>query len=189
VQPGAVARCQYSCIDAIGDLGYTRFVKQTRSQQLQIRVTSAQKIALKRLARRAGRDVSSYVLSRALPPAGLRFDELVRGLGDEDRFRFALAEMNDLLAALAPGELEETTGNADLRELSPYLQNYVAAMVERAAQRLGLAPPAWVHRIPPLEEPHFVTPLESLRLHLLRASPVPFRRRNIFVDASVGDRV
>jgi len=26
-------------------------------------------------------------------------------------------------------------------------------------------------------------------LHLLRAAPVPFKRRNIFIDSSVGDRV
>jgi hypothetical protein len=43
--------------------------------------------------------------------------------------------------------------------------------------------------VPPLDEPHFATPLRGLRLHLLRASPVAFKRRNIFVDSSVGDRV
>jgi hypothetical protein len=29
----------------------------------------------------------------------------------------------------------------------------------------------------------------SLRLYLLTHSPAPFRRRNIFIDASVGSRV
>jgi hypothetical protein len=28
-----------------------------------------------------------------------------------------------------------------------------------------------------------------LRAHLLRVSPTAFRRRNLFVDATVGDRV
>lgn len=162
---------------------------RTKAQQLQIRVTAAQKAALKRLARRAGQGVSAYVLSRALPSAALRFEELLRALGDEGERRFALAELNDLLAGLAPGELADAAADADLRGLAPYLQNYVAAMVERAAQQKGVAPPAWVRDVPPLEKPHFVTPLRSLRLHLLRASPVPFRRRNIFIDSSVGDRV
>jgi hypothetical protein len=46
-----------------------------------------------------------------------------------------------------------------------------------------------VREVAPLEEPHFGAPLQSLRLHLLAASPVAFKRRNIFVDAAVGDRV
>jgi hypothetical protein len=41
----------------------------------------------------------------------------------------------------------------------------------------------------PLAEPYFATSLKSLREHLLVAAPIPFKRRNIFVDASVGARV
>ena len=162
---------------------------RAKTQQLQIRVTPEQKSALARLARRAGQDVSSFVLSRALPSAALRCGEILSALGDPDRWRFALAELNDLLTELAPRELAEVTGDADLGGLSPYLQNYVAAMVELAAHQKGVAPPDWVRDVRPLEEPHFATPLEGLRLHLLRASPVPFKRRNIFIDSSVGDRV
>jgi hypothetical protein len=164
-------------------------VARAKTQQLQIRVTPEQKSALARLARRAGQDVSSFVLSRVLPPAVHRFGELLRALGDPDRERFALAELNDLLTGLAPRELAEVSGDADLRGLSPYLRNYVAAMVELAAHQKDVVAPAWVREVPPLEEPHFATPLAGLRLHLLRASPVPFKRRNLFVDASLGDRV
>jgi len=164
-------------------------VARTKTQQLQIRVTPEQKSALARLARRAGQDVSSFVLSRALPSAALRFGEILSALGEAHRQRFALAELNELLAELAPRQLAEVTGRADLRGLSAYLQNYVAAMVELAAHRKRVAPPAWVREIPPLEEPHFAAPLEGLRLYLLRASPVPFKRRNLFIDSSVGDRV
>lgn len=160
-----------------------------KTQQLQIRVTAEQKSALARRARRAGQDVSAYVLARALPAAALRFGELLGELGDAERRRFALAELNDLLTGLAPGEFVEATAAADLRGASPYLRNYVAAMVERAAHGKGVAPPGWVREIPPLEEPHFATALAGLRLHLLQASPVPFRRRNIFIDASLGERV
>jgi uncharacterized protein (DUF1778 family) len=162
---------------------------ETKTQQLQIRVTPEQKSALAQLARRASQDVSSFVLSRALPSAALRFSEILSALGNADQRRFVLAELNDLLTELAPRELLQVTGDADLRGLSPYLQNYVAAMVELAAHQKGVAPPAWVHEVAGLDEPQFATPLEGLRLHLLRASPVPFKRRNIFIDSSLGDRV
>lgn len=78
---------------------------------------------------------------------------------------------------------------AGVRALSPFLQNYVAAMVEQAAHKKSLAPPDWVRDIEPLSVPWFATPLSSLRMHLLRAAPVPFKRRNLFVDAAVGGRV
>jgi hypothetical protein len=80
--------------------------------------------------------------------------------------------------------------HADLAGLTPYLRNYVAAMVELTAHQRDVPPPAWVRGVEPLETaPHFATPLASLRLHLLRAAPVPFKRRNIFIDSSIGDRV
>lgn len=160
-----------------------------KTEQLQIRVTRWQKAALKRSARRAGQDVSAYVLSRVLPDEWLRFEELTKALAEKDDRRFALAELNDLLTGLAPGRLAVVAVDTGLRDLSPYMRNYVAAMVETAAQRGSVVPPAWVREIEPLEEPRFTTPLASLRAHLLRASPVPFRKRNIFVDSSVGDRV
>ena len=160
-----------------------------KTQQLQIRVTPEQKSALARLARRAGQDVSSFVLTRALPSAAVRFGEILSEVGDADRWRFALAELNDLLTGLAPRELETVTGGADLRGLSRYVRNYVAAMVELTAHQKGVVPPVWVSQVPPLEEPHFATSLPGLRLTLLLASPVPFKRRNIFIDSSVGDRV
>ena len=161
----------------------------TRSAHLQIRISPEDKRTLKRLARAAGQELSSYVLSRALPAHRLRFEEILASLAEDDDHRYALAELNDLLTALAPVELPDAIEHADVADLSPFLRNYVAAMVEQAAHRSGLPPPSWTREIAPLEEPHFVTPLKSLRLHLLKSSPVPFKRRNIFVDASLGARV
>jgi uncharacterized protein (DUF1778 family) len=160
-----------------------------KTEQLQIRVTPQQKMALKRLADAAGRDVSSYVLSRLVPPEQDRFADVLRALETEADRRFALAELNDFLHACPPIVFREAVGRADLGDLSPYLQNYVAAMVEQAADQKHLAPPAWVGDIAPLDAPHFATRMKSLRLHLLQAAPVPFKRRNIFVDAGVGARI
>ncbi len=99
---------------------------------------------------------------------------------------FVLAELNDLLTAAAGEEfhLLPAPGIPD-----PYLANYVATMVELAAHRRGVHPPLWTSDIVPLRNPVFAVPWQSLRAHLLVNSPVPFRRRNIFIDSSIGDRV
>jgi hypothetical protein len=136
-----------------------------------------------------GQDMSAHVLSRALPDSRMRFARLLEALRSGDQPRFALAELNDLLSSLTSSELGSAVEHADLARLTPYLKNYVAAMVEFAAHRRDIPPPTWVRDIEPLAEPRFATPLASLRLHLLRTAPVPFKRRNIFIDSSIGDRV
>lgn len=184
------ASSQYVCIDICRSAMDFASVN-AKSAQLQIRVTPAQKAMLKRLARAAGQDVSAYVLARALPEARVRFGEIVRALRDDERYRFVLAELNDLLAGLTPAQLGAALADApqELWSLSPHRQNYVAAMVEQASYRRGVPAPSWVGGIAPLEAPWFATSLRRLRLHLLRSAPVPFKRRNLFVDAGVGDRV
>jgi uncharacterized protein (DUF1778 family) len=161
----------------------------SKSSHLQIRVTPEQKSRLKRLAEAAGRDVSSYVLSRVLPPSQERFQEILVLLAEEAEHRYGLAELNDLLSELGPEELRTAVAHADLEGLTPFLQNYVAAMVEQASRLRGVRAPGWTAAIPSLERPFFAASLRSLRLHLLRASPVPFKRRNLFVDSGIGDRV
>ena len=160
-----------------------------KTEQLQIRVTVKEKATLRRMARSAGQDLSSYVLVRALPEQRLRFQELVATVADDDERRFALAELNDLLVNLTRAELSDALADAPVLALSPYWKNYVAAMVEQAAHQKKVPAPPWLSNIEPLTEPHFAAPLENLRLYLLRVSPVPFRRRNIFIDSSVGGRV
>jgi hypothetical protein len=86
-------------------------------------------------------------------------------------------------------ELPDAVALADLSRLSPFARNYVAAMVEYAAQRSGIKAPGGAASVASLERPYFASPLKGHRLHLLRTSPLTFRRRNLFVDASVGARV
>lgn len=180
--------CQYICIDILANT--TSFSSMaTKSMQLQVRVTTKQKVAIRRLARRSGQSVSSYVLSRVLPDERVRFGEILRSLQEESEWRFALAELNDFLAGLAPSEFRDAVGEAEIGSLTLLAANYAAAMVEQAASRLGVDPPDWTSDVEPLDEPHFAVPFRSLRAHLLRSAPVAFKRRNIFVDSSVGDRV
>lgn len=160
-----------------------------RSEQLQIRLTPAEKAALKRRARAAGQDLSAYVLARALPAEADRLATIVWALRDDGNRRFALAALNDALSSLAPIDFSEALAQIDVRSLSPFLQNYVAAMVEHAAYHKGVDAPEWTNVVDPLDEPFFATQLRSLRIHLLRVAPVAFRRRNIFVDSTVGARV
>ncbi len=133
--------------------------------------------------------MSALVLERALPPIQLRFEALLRALVKAEERSYAFAELHDLLTSLTPMELPVAVASADLSPLSTYLQNYVAALVEQAADQKRVAPPRWVREVEALEEPHFATELRGLRLHLLAASPVAFRRRNLFVDSALGDRV
>jgi hypothetical protein len=156
-----------------------------KTQQLQIRVSPSEKTALKRLARRAGVDVSAYVLSRLQLPVRSRLEEALAHLR-RGHDRFALAALNALLAGLTPVAFSEALADLRVDGCSELLQNYVAAMVEQAADQKGVVPPAWVQGVEPLERPYFAVPFAGLRPHLLREAPVTFKRRNIFVDASVG---
>ncbi|MGI8508390.1 MAG: plasmid mobilization protein [Gemmatimonadaceae bacterium] len=160
-----------------------------RSEQLQIRVTPREKAVLKRLARASGQDVSAFVLARALPSETGRFASIMDALRDDSNRRFALAELNDVLSSLTPMEFEDAVGAIEVEGLSPLVQNYVAAMVEQAARAKCISTPEWTHDIAPLEVPYFATSLKSLRLYLLRATPIAFKRRNIFADAGIGSRV
>ncbi len=159
-----------------------------KSSQLQIRVSPAEKAAIQRAARRAGLDMSAYVLGRVLPPPARRFQDLTEACRDPQRARFALGELSSWLATLSAGELQEAVLSPPAG-LTLHLANYIAAMVEYGCWRSGVVPPAWTLAIAPPAEPVFGSTLASLRLYLLTHSPPPFRRRNIFIDASVGSSV
>lgn len=160
-----------------------------KSEQLQIRVTAAQKRRLRQLAGSAGMDVSAYVIARSLPASHERFQRAVSALREEDDHRYAFAALSELLTPLGASELEMTVGRADLTGLSDFAQNYLAATVEYLCVKRRAAVPEWTHAVVPLPEPWFAAPLRSLRLHLLRTSPVAFKRRNVFVDAGPDARV
>lgn len=177
--------CQYKRIDMSRARTHALVMK---SSQLQIRVSPDQKATLRRLAEEAGQDLSEYVLSRVLPDAGRQFSAVLRGLQETADERHRLAELNDLLSMWSAAELAALPSDG-IDELGGTLRCRIAAMVEHACARAGGLAPTWAGDEPPLEAPSFAVPLRSLRLHLLKTSPVAFRRRNIFVDATVGDRI
>ena len=164
--------------------------QSAKTSQLQLRVSPEDKAIIERAARRAGMDMSAFVLSRVLPAYEQKVQDLLRALKDDSARSFVLAELNDLLASdLTTEELRQAVGAAPPAWLSAELSNYWAAMVEHVCGARQMSPPPWTLAIAPLESPMFGSSLESLRLHLLTHSPPAFRRRNIFIDTTNGGRV
>ncbi|HUO65990.1 MAG TPA: hypothetical protein VMV37_00550 [Gammaproteobacteria bacterium] len=135
-------------------------------------------------------DMSRWVLQQLLPARRETFHGLVKALArDGSAVPYTLAGLNDFLTALSRDDFVAATSEPAPNALDPYLANYVAAMIETAAHRHAVPPPSWTSSVPPLAIPAFGSPLAGLRLHLLIAAPPAFRRRNIFIDSSIGDRV
>lgn len=163
--------------------------RQAKTQQLQIRVSPEEKARILDLARRDGISMSAWILSKVRPPESGRFQSLLEPFSQGTQSAFVFAELNDFLTSLSPAGLRQAVAESPRTPLSDYQANYVAAMVEYATHRKHIDPPAWVAEIAPLRNPVFGTDLKQLRLHLLTHSPPPFRRRNIFIDTSLGGRV
>ena len=75
-------------------------------------------------------------------------------------------------------------------ERHPDIRAYLAAVTETLCREAGLTPPDWTQRPDYfLKEPWFAGHLENLKAILLVESPIPFRRRNLFVSANALSRV
>jgi len=165
--------------------------KDNKSKYLQIRVTPMQKRIIKSNAKKMGMTISELILEKALGEIKLKekFHDYVARLNNSGEKTIAYAEVNDFLTELSGNELENAVNILPENTLSPYERNYLTAMVEQASMMKKIPPPGWVKDIKPLEEPRFGTGLKNLRGHLLINSPLPFRKRNIFIDSAIGERV
>jgi len=161
-----------------------------KTLQLQIRVSAEEKARIRARAASAGMDVSKWVLHQVLPPAEREFQALCRELAARpDARSFTFAELQDWLNRLNGSEFMRSVRYAPEARLPVFEANYLAATIEHAAAIKGVDPPRWTATVEPLDAPWFASSLKSLRLYLLTCSPPPFRRRNLFVDSSVGQRV
>lgn len=161
-----------------------------KTGHLQVRVSAGDKARIQRCARRAGLNVSEWVLRRLLPQVEEEFQKLCGEFAARpDARSYGLAHLHDFLARLDSRDFSLAVREPPAAPLQEFEANYVAAMIEHAAHLKEARPPDWVAAVPPLAEPWFGAPVQSLRLYLLTSSPPPFRRRNLFVDSSVGDRV
>lgn len=162
---------------------------EAKSSQLQIRVSPRQKREMSRRARAAGLSLSAWVLRRALPPKREELDQILRELRRSQAASYPLASLSDLLAGLDATGMATVLAEPPRPRLPQPLDALVAAMVEHTAWMKGVPVPRWAAETPPLEQPYFASSLASLRVHLLTHSPPAFRRRNLFVDTTVGGRV
>lgn len=157
---------------------------------MQIRISAEDKARIQERAVTAGMDVSNWVLNLVLPPVEREFQVLCRQLVTRPHARsYVFAELHDLLARFNGKEFEQAVHHEPEVSLPSFEANYLAAMIESAATLKGAVPPGWTAGVPVLERPWFASSLTSLRLYLLTSSPPPFRRRNLFVDSSVGRRI
>ena len=162
----------------------------SKTHQLQIRISAQDKARIRARAANAGMDVSKWVLQQLLPPVERDFQALCAELASRpDARAFAFAELQDWIRRLTGGEFIRAVRHAPEAPLPPFEANYLAATVEHAAAIKGVDPPRWTVTVQALDAPWFASSLKSLRLYLLTHSPPPFRRRNLFIDSSVGQRV
>ncbi|MGI9037626.1 MAG: plasmid mobilization protein [Gemmatimonadota bacterium] len=92
-----------------------------KTEQVQIRVSPAEKAALKQRAAEAGLGMSAYVLARALPHRGDRFAELLQALEGVAR-----SERSYVFA-------EESSG----RDLAEFFDRWVYAKVQSWSEASG----------------------------------------------------
>ncbi|MBN1961582.1 MAG: hypothetical protein JW841_11605 [Deltaproteobacteria bacterium] len=162
---------------------------ENKSTYLQLRVSQSEKRMIQRQAKNAKMTVSQWVLARIDPILRQEIQKLCISIGLSSQPSYLLAELNDLLSRMQRPEFERVFADIMRLPKSEILQNQIAAMIELTAHRLHAITPQWVCNIPPLTTPVFATKLKNLRLHLLLHSPPPFKKRNIFVDASIGERI
>jgi hypothetical protein len=162
--------------------------RPTKTEQIQIRVTRAEKRDLVQRARAAGLDLSSWMLGRLSPPHAVTFRELVRSLAAAPDPSYVFAEIGELLSGLRRDQWSAAVEVLPPVQLGALPANLLAAMVELRATRLGVRPPIWTQQIQPLPQPWFPTALVSVRLELLCNSPPAFRRRNLFVTSTLEHR-
>lgn len=161
--------------------------RHTKSQLLQLRISPAEKARIAAQARAANKPVSAWVLERLLGESSKKFQELAGLAADRDEQTTALNGLNTLLTGLSGDALLDAVQSEPAARLTPFLSNYVAAMVETACAKSRVPAPHWTTHVARLDDPYFASSLQSLRLHLLVSSPPAFRQRNIFIDSSLGD--
>ncbi len=162
-----------------------------KTAQLQIRVTEEQKEILRVASREANMGISEYVLAKLFDERKTRFSLIVEKVLKAENHSFALAELNDFLTELPADIFTSTLREKPALDFDTGLfrSNYITAMVEFAAAKKGVTNPDWAAHVPILKTPFFSSNMTSLRLHLLQNSPAAFKRRNIFIDSTIGDRV
>lgn len=164
-----------------------------KTEQLQIKVSLHMKEMIRKRAQAANMDLSEWLLENVFPSPYREFQSLINNLVIQERLEnpfIAFAELNDFLLQLCPDELVQAIQEGPQKKLSDLAFNYVAAMVEQACHKKKvMSLPLGLEEAAGVEKPYFRSSFQNLRLYLLTVSPISFRKRNIFTDSTVGDRL
>ena len=181
----------FMSIQRIDKLFLFLYNKIMKTEQLQIRVSPEVKLAIRKRAQAANMEMSEWILDVLFPKATREFQHLVADVAKQKppkRF-YAFAALNDFLHGLEPETLAQAIADRIEIKLDAFAFNYIAAMVELACHQKKIPPPVWVEEAEGLSKPYFGSTMLSLRFYLLINAPVPFKKRNIFIDSSIGDRL
>ncbi len=164
-------------------------IKNNKSEHLQIRITAEAKKKLFQLAKVNNMTLSEWILSKlSIENSPYTIQSIYEELSKKHNQAFAYVQLHDLLMKVSP-QLWDDFVSIRPHNLECETMAYTASMIERAAQMRGLTQPPWIREVETCSPPYFATNLQTLRLYLLINSPVAFRKRNIFIDSSTGDRV
>ncbi|PCI64572.1 MAG: hypothetical protein COB38_12570 [Gammaproteobacteria bacterium] len=164
-------------------------MKLAKDEFLQIRLSSKQKESIRNAAKMANADMSSWILSKVLNSQSDDFLKVIEKLVSSQQQSYIYAEIHDLLMKCDHNIFGETVKLPPTAQLNSFQLNYITAMVEHRAMQLSEKTPNWCSEINSLKKPHFGSNLKCLKLYLLLNSPLAFRKRNIFIDSTVGQRV
>lgn len=168
------------------------YTESMKTEQLQLRVSPELKAAIRKSANEASMDMSEWILAKLFPAAQDEFQNLVENVWrkqDAPERSYSIASISDFLHRQSQSELAKAVAEAPRASLNEFMLNYLAAMVEHACHQKKVSPPEWIRRVEGVATPYFGSPLISLRLHLMTNSPAAFRKRNLFVDSTLGDRI
>ena len=155
-----------------------------KTAQLQIRISPAQKAALKRLAAAERLSLSEFVLRKALEAAPTPLTSWSAIVKSGVALPNSLSDLELELRTLDEASFSEAVDAFDTADLSELQANCVAAAVEREASRRGVSPPPWTEAVLPMGRPWFAWRLRSLRPHLMRISPAAYKRRGVYLPAA-----
>ena len=162
-----------------------------KSEYIQIRVSEHEKKTIKTAAYEAGLDMSAYILGHLDIDLTSQWESLLANLqgSKSEDLHYPWAAIIDFLTPLNANQFQHLFQSAHKWALSPENLNYLAATVERKALNLGISAPKWLLDIPPCANPYFADETPKLKLYLLLHGDPVFRRRNIFIDSSIGGRI
>jgi hypothetical protein len=164
-------------------------MQTTKTDYIQIRISKKEKEHFIKLARWKKLSLSGWILDRIraeIPP--IEINELYSKLKHASDSSYIFALLNDYFIKINEYQwanlVTQKPENLDSENLC-----YLASMIERTAELRGFKIPDWVKNVDSLWIPYFGSNVKKLRLHLLVNSPVSFKKRNIFIDSSIGERV